>query len=105
MYVVKGKIIRSNTNVAFYLISDGLVSPTVQDHWIKNYKDTGKCIHVEVILSTDELELDTIQYWDSALSYQEYLNDTFLVTELFAPRDTYRMQNDSTAIVISEEPI
>jgi hypothetical protein len=105
MYIVKGKITRPNTNIAFYLISDELVPSTVQDYWIQNYKDTGKCIHVDVTNSPDELELDTTQYWDSAQSYQEYLNDPFLVTELFAVRDTYRMQNGSTAIVISEETV
>lgn len=105
MYLVKGKITRPNTNAAFYLVSDELVSQTVKDHWVANYKNTGKCIHVEVITSPDNLEIETQQFWESNQAYQDFLSDPVLVTELFAIRDVYWNQNGVTAVVISEETI
>ena len=105
MHLVNGRITRPDTNIHFYLISDELVTAEIKAYWQTNYKDTGKCLHVEVTESSDSLTLETQQYWESNQAYIDFLTDSYLVTDLFAVRDTYWNTNGVVAVVISEEQI
>jgi hypothetical protein len=105
MYLVKGKITRPNTDCSFYTIADLAVADSVRDHWQTAYKDTGKCLFIEVTVSEDQLQMDTAQYWEDQASYESYKNDPVLTAELFSVRDAYWAEKGMTGVVISEESI
>ena len=105
MYLVKGKITRPNTECSFYTIADVAVTDNIRQHWQTAYKDTGKCLFIEVVVSEDQLQMDTSQYWEDQASYESYKNDPVLIAELFTVRDAYWSAHGMTGIVISEENI
>ena len=102
MYLVTGKIVRPNTNCSFYTIADPIVPDSIREHWKTQYKDTGKCLFVEISVSPNELELQTTQYWADQASYNEYKNDQLLSTGLFNVRSVYWANNGMTGDIISE---
>lgn len=105
MYLVKGKITRPNTDCSFYTIADAVVADSIREHWQTAYKDTGKCLFIEVTVSEDQLQMNTDQYWEDQASYESYKNDPILASELFVVRDAYWVENGMTGVVISEESI
>ena len=105
MYLVTGKITRPTVNHSFYTIVDPVVSDTVRQHWTEVYKITGKCVSVEATLSTDQLELQTSQYWLDQTTYLEYKNDPLLIEQLFNVRDAYWQANGMTGLIVSEQAV
>ena len=105
MYLVKGKITRPNTECSFYTIADIAVTDSIRDHWQTAYKDTGKCLFIEVTVSEDQLQKDTSQNWEDQASYEEYKNDPDLIAELFNIRDAYWSEHGMTGVVISEASV
>lgn len=102
MYLVTGKISRPNTSCSFYTIADPIVPDSVRLHWQENFKNTGKCIFIETIMSPDQLELQTMQYWADEASYIDYKNDPVLTTDLFNVRNAYWAENGMTGVILSE---
>ncbi len=105
MYLVTGKITRPNTSCSFYTIADSAVSDSVRTHWQDNFKNTGKCLFVEVTMSSNQLELQTTQYWADEASYLEYKNDPVLTADLFEVRNAYWAANGMTGVILSEETV
>jgi hypothetical protein len=105
MYLVTGKISRPNLSCSFYTIADTIVPESVRTHWQTAFKDTGKCLFVEITLSPDKLELQTSQYWADEASYADYKNDTLLIAELFNVRNIYWAANGMTGIILSENTV
>lgn len=104
MYRVTTKITKQNLEDSFYTIADPITPVEIKSYWVSNYKDNGKCLLVTVNLSSNQLELETIQIWADQASYEEYENDPILITGLFAPRTTYWQEHNITSGVISKEP-
>lgn len=105
MYIVTGKITRQRVEDSFYTIADPIVSDDIRLYWMQEYKETGKCIHVNVSLSEDKLELETTQMWLDQQSYLDYKNDATLNSGLFSARDVYWAANGITGVVVSEEAV
>jgi len=105
MYIVTGKITRQNVEDSFYTIADPIVSDDIRLYWVQEYKETGKCIHVNVTLSENQLELETTQMWLDQQSYLDYKNDTTLNSGLFSVRNTYWEAHGITGVVLSEEAV
>ena len=105
MYIVTGKITRQNVEDSFYTIADPIVSDDIRLYWVQEYKETGKCIHVNVALSDNQLELETTQMWADQQSYLDYKNDATLASGLFAVRDVYWAERGITGVVVSEEAL
>ena len=55
MYIVTGKITRQNIADSFYTIADPIVTDDIRLYWVQEYKETGKCINVNVNLSPNEV--------------------------------------------------
>lgn len=102
MYVVTGKITRQNVSDAFYTIADDITPSEIKQHWVNTYKTTGKCTHIEVTVSQNQLELETVQLWQDQASYEEYKNDPILINGLFSIRDAYWAAHGITGVVVSE---
>ncbi len=102
MYIVTAKITRPNTLLSWYIMSDPMVSPVARHHWKTAYKETQKCVFVDVSISENELEMTNVIYWDTAQSYLDYKQDSVFETELFPPRDTYWAQNNMVYQIVSE---
>jgi len=105
MYIVTGKITKQNAGDAFYTIADPMTPQEIRLHWVTTYRDTGKCIHVNLTTSPDQLELETIQLWLDQASYEEYKNDPVLINGLFTLRDAYWAAHGITGVIISEEAV
>jgi hypothetical protein len=105
MYLVTGKIVRPNTNCSFYTIADPIVDDSIRAYWQSQFKDTGKCLFVQVEVSPNDLELQTSQYWADEASYNEYKNDAVLTAGLFSLRSQYWAENGMTGNVISEATV
>lgn len=103
MYIVTGKITRQSVEDSFYTIADPIVSDDIRLYWVQEYKETGKCIHVNVNLSANQLELETVQLWADQQSYNDYKNDATLASGLFSVRDAYWSAHGITGVVVSEE--
>jgi len=102
MYVVTGKITKQNASDAFYTIADEITPTEIKHHWITTYKSTGKCLHIDVTVSSNQLELDTVQIWQDQASYEEYKNDPVLINGLFSIRDAYWAAHGITGVILSE---
>jgi len=105
MYIVRGKITRQNVGDAFYTIADPMTSEEIRLYWVTAYKVTGKCIHVAIDITQDQLELQNTQYWSDQASYEEYKNDPVLINGLFTLRNAYWAEHGITGVVISEETV
>jgi len=105
MYIVTGKITKQNVEDSFHTIADPIVSDDVRLYWVQAYKETGKCIHVDVALSDDQLELQTTQMWADQQAYLDYKNDATLASLLFSVRDAYWASKGITGVVVSEEAV
>jgi len=105
MYLVTGKITKQNLEDSFYTIADPITPPEIKTHWVTNYKETGKCILITVNVSSNQLELETVQLWQDQASYEEYKNDPVLATSLFAPREAYWAEHGITGVIVSEETV
>jgi len=105
MYIVTGKITRQNLEDSFHTIADPIVSDDIRLYWIQEYKETGKCIHVNVTMSDDQLELETVQMWSDQQSYLDYKNDAILNSGLFSIRDVYWASRGITGVIVNEETV
>jgi hypothetical protein len=105
MYIVTGKITRQAVEDSFYTIADPIVSDDIRLYWVQEYKETGKCINVNVTLSENQLELLTTQLWADQQAYMDYKNDIMLITGLFSLRDVYWAEHGITGVVVSEEAV
>lgn len=105
MYMVTGKITKQNIEDSFFTISDSMTSPEVRQYWVENYKNTGKCIFIDIAISSDQLVMDTTQMWLDQASYEEYKNDTVLQAGLFSLREAYWADHGITGVIVSEEAI
>lgn len=105
MYIVTGKITKQNLEDSFYTIADPIVSDDIRLYWVQEYKETGKCINVNVALSNNQLELQTTQMWLNQQSYLDYKNDATLISGLFSIRDAYWAAHGITGVIVSEESI
>ena len=56
-------------------------------------------------MSTDQLELETVQLWADQQSYDDYKNDPTLINGLFSVRDVYWQQHGITKVIVSEQII
>lgn len=105
MYLVTGKITKQNSEDSFYTIADPITPAEIKTHWVTNYKETGKCILITVNMSSNQLELETVQLWQDQASYEEYKNDPVFATGLFAPREAYWSDHGITGVIVSEETV
>jgi hypothetical protein len=105
MYIVTGKITRQTLADSFYTIADPIVSDDIRLYWVQEYKETGKCIHINVNLSENQLELETVQIWADQQSYLDYKNDATLNSGLFSVRDIYWAAHGITGVVVNEETV
>lgn len=105
MYRVIGKIIKQNVADSFYSITDSLVTEDIRLHWVQEYKETRKCISIDVVISENQLELQTTQLWESQQSYLDYKNDATLISGLFSVRDAYWAEHGITGVIVTEESI
>lgn len=105
MYIVTGKITRQKVEDSFYTIADPIVSDDIRLYWTQEYKETGKCIHISVSLSDNQLELETTQMWLDQQSYLEYKNDPILDVGLFSIRDIYWADRGITGVCVNEESV
>jgi hypothetical protein len=105
MYIVTGKITRQSLEDSFHTIADPIVSDAIRLYWVQEYKETGKCININVVVSTNQLELQTTQIWENQQSYLDYKNDATLISGLFSIRDAYWAERGITGVIVSEETI
>jgi hypothetical protein len=105
MYIVTGKITRQSLEDSFYIISDPIVSDDIRLHWLQEYKETGKCMHISVTISDNQLELETFQMWLDQQSYLDYKNDPILNIGLFSIRDAYWASRGITGVIVNEETV
>lgn len=105
MYIVTGRITKQNVSDAFYTISDSVTLPEVRQYWVETYKDTGKCLHIDLTISSDQLVMDTTQLWLDQASYEEYKNDQYLNDMLFSVRNKYWTDHGITGVILNEEAV
>lgn len=105
MYIINAVITRPNVNLHYYIIPDSIVPSEVKSYWKNTYKDTGKCIHIEVGESEDKLEMTNTIIWNSEQDYNEYKNDLYLIENLFSLRDLYWQNNNIVYTIINQETL
>lgn len=105
MYTITRKVTRPSTELEFRNMMHETIAPEIKSYWVSTYKETMKCMLVDVSLSDDGLEMLTTMIWDSKDSWNEYQADPVLIAGLFTPIHAHQDENGFTRELVSEEEI
>lgn len=105
MYQVIKTQKRPNAGVEFASMDSTFINPEVRAYFGDNYKKTGKCVNVDITLTDNDTLYTSVMLWNTEASYNEFVSDTFLVTNFFDPITTHMTNNNITFNMVSKENV
>lgn len=91
MYIVTRAHTRPNINVPFFYPKTASTDEFRQ-YFLENYINTGKSILIEHSHSDDNLTMNSVSMWDSAESFNQFVNDPNC-NQLIAAATEYNTNN------------
>lgn len=93
---------RPSADIPFFFETN-LVSKEYGEHFKKKYKDTGKVIGFDRVMSPDKLTVTTNLVWESQEAFSEYYTDLFCIENFLKVSTEYEQANDIKTESVSDE--